>query len=146
MSNSEYADKRTETPGVYRRKQRNGEVYFRVLTRPDGKTKVMHRFETYEDAVRFKAGTPSKKMTGLHAGLRNRLVAYLRRDPCAYCGGEADTLDHIVPRSAGGTNHWANLTSACGSCNTRKHDRSLLMFMAHKNGHWQWQGLVSPTH
>ena len=53
----------------------------------------------------------------------------LRGDICSYCGKSAGTVDHIVPVADGGTNDWDNLTSACSSCNSRKHDRSLLTFL-----------------
>ena len=40
---------------------------------------------------------------------------------CAYCGGIADTVDHIQSRVSGG-DLWDqdNLVSACKSCNSRK--------------------------
>lgn len=49
----------------------------------------------------------------------------LRRDrrSCAYCGKRADTIDHVVPRSRGGTHCWENCVAACRSCNSRKADR-----------------------
>jgi 5-methylcytosine-specific restriction endonuclease McrA len=47
-------------------------------------------------------------------------------DPCSYCGGPADTLDHIVSLGKGGTHDWDNLTAACKSCNSRKNNGSLL--------------------
>ncbi len=43
---------------------------------------------------------------------------------CAYCGGWAGTIDHILPRSRGGRNEWLNTVAACGDCNQRKGDRS----------------------
>jgi 5-methylcytosine-specific restriction endonuclease McrA len=43
---------------------------------------------------------------------------------CAYCGGTADTVDHIVPRSRGGTLTWDNAVAACLRCNHRKADRT----------------------
>jgi 5-methylcytosine-specific restriction endonuclease McrA len=51
----------------------------------------------------------------------------LRRDGrcCAYCGKRADTIDHIVPRSRGGTHTWDNCVAACRTCNSRKADRLL---------------------
>jgi 5-methylcytosine-specific restriction endonuclease McrA len=39
---------------------------------------------------------------------------------CAYCHGYADTVDHIVPRAAGGTDDERNLVAACRKCNSRK--------------------------
>jgi len=46
---------------------------------------------------------------------------------CAYCGSDSGrlTLDHVVPRSRGGTSVWENVVSACGPCNLRKGDRLL---------------------
>ncbi|GAB2977437.1 HNH endonuclease [Nocardioides montaniterrae] len=52
--------------------------------------------------------------------------AVLRRDRhrCAYCGERADTVDHLVPRSRGGTWSWLNTVAACSRCNNRKADRT----------------------
>ena len=51
----------------------------------------------------------------------------LRRDgrTCVYCGKRADTIDHVVPRSRGGTHSWENCVAACRPCNSRKADRLL---------------------
>ena len=37
-------------------------------------------------------------------------AALMHRDRfrCAYCGGKADTIDHVVPRSRGGDHTWEN--------------------------------------
>lgn len=43
---------------------------------------------------------------------------------CGYCGGRAETVDHIVPRSRGGTLTWENAVAACLRCNHRKADRT----------------------
>ncbi len=50
----------------------------------------------------------------------------LRRDgrTCAYCGGHADTVDHLVPQSRGGPNTWLNTVAACGRCNAFKANRT----------------------
>jgi 5-methylcytosine-specific restriction endonuclease McrA len=37
---------------------------------------------------------------------------------CFKCGGYADAVDHIVPRSRGGTNDEYNLRAICSSCNS----------------------------
>src|SRR6266508_763674 len=51
--------------------------------------------------------------------------AVMARDngSCQYCGRFADSIDHIVPRSRGGTHIWENVVAACRSCNLRKRDR-----------------------
>jgi 5-methylcytosine-specific restriction endonuclease McrA len=53
--------------------------------------------------------------------------AVMARDSssCQYCGGRADSIDHVVPRSRGGEHVWDNVVAACRSCNTRKRDRML---------------------
>lgn len=43
---------------------------------------------------------------------------------CAYCGGRASTVDHVLPRSRNGGNSWSNTVAACGGCNQRKGDRT----------------------
>jgi 5-methylcytosine-specific restriction endonuclease McrA len=43
---------------------------------------------------------------------------------CGYCGGRADTYDHVLPRSRGGGDLWINLVAACGPCNWSKADRT----------------------
>jgi 5-methylcytosine-specific restriction endonuclease McrA len=50
----------------------------------------------------------------------------LRRDryTCVYCGGPADTVDHILPRCRGGDDTWFNLVAACPACNGLKGDRT----------------------
>lgn len=50
----------------------------------------------------------------------------LRRDEhrCAYCGGHAATIDHVLPRSRGGLDTWDNLVACCVRCNNLKGDRT----------------------
>jgi 5-methylcytosine-specific restriction endonuclease McrA len=56
-----------------------------------------------------------------------RLAVYiLRRDGyrCAWCGGTATTVDHVVPRIDGGTDDPSNCVAACERCNKSKGRRS----------------------
>ena len=43
---------------------------------------------------------------------------------CQYCSRNIAlreaTIDHIIPRSRGGKNHWSNCVASCKSCNRRK--------------------------
>jgi 5-methylcytosine-specific restriction endonuclease McrA len=55
---------------------------------------------------------------------------------CQYCGrqGHDLTIDHVVPRSRGGSHSWENLVSACKTCNHRKGGKTLVQAkMALKN-------------
>lgn len=51
----------------------------------------------------------------------------MRRDnyECAYCGGRAETIDHILPRSRGGQHTWENVVAACKHHNMRKSNHLL---------------------
>ena len=43
---------------------------------------------------------------------------------CGYCGGYADTVDHVVPRCQGGRSEWTNVVASCSACNSRKGGRT----------------------
>ena len=47
---------------------------------------------------------------------------------CQYCGKRFSTsqlsLDHVIPRSRGGTSNWHNIVCCCHKCNVRKGGRS----------------------
>lgn len=43
---------------------------------------------------------------------------------CGYCGGEATTIDHVIPRCQGGKSTWENTVAACFDCNSRKGGRT----------------------
>lgn len=55
-------------------------------------------------------------------------VGIYRRDgyTCQYCGSTRSlTIDHLIPKSRGGTDCWENLTLACGPCNVKKGNKLL---------------------
>lgn len=51
---------------------------------------------------------------------------------CVYCGKPADSMDHVVPISKGGGHTQENVVPACLSCNSKKNNKSLLMFLYHR--------------
>lgn len=53
---------------------------------------------------------------------------------CAYCGDHADTLDHVVPRAAGGVTVAENLVAACRRCNLAKSDDHWLTWYVSQPG------------
>lgn len=65
-----------------------------------------------------------------------RLALYLRDGfKCLWCesdltGFKAEniTLDHLIPKSAGGSNAPVNLVTACRSCNSARQDKGWLEF------------------
>ncbi|MGC4964071.1 HNH endonuclease [Gordonia sp. DT218] len=54
-------------------------------------------------------------------------AALMQRDRfrCGYCSAKATTIDHVLPRSRGGSHTWENCIACCASCNHRKADRLL---------------------
>lgn len=53
---------------------------------------------------------------------------------CAYCcTSDFLSIDHLIPRAAGGDDRDHNLVRACRSCNSSKGKRDLLTWMAARN-------------
>ena len=76
--------------------------------------------------VRFITGIIAAKVKklGRNAALSKRNL-YLRDDgKCQYCNTEvtlkSGTVDHVIPRSKGGTHTWENVVLACTKCNQKK--------------------------
>jgi 5-methylcytosine-specific restriction endonuclease McrA len=70
--------------------------------------------------LRYMVRAPFHRRTTL-----SRRALFARDDyRCQYCGGFADSIDHIVPRSRGGQHTWENVAAACRPCNLRKRDRT----------------------
>jgi 5-methylcytosine-specific restriction endonuclease McrA len=57
------------------------------------------------------------------ASLNRRAVFARDSHRCQYCGATAENIDHVVPRSRGGSHIWENVVAACRPCNARKEDR-----------------------
>ena len=65
----------------------------------------------------------------------SRLTLYVRDGfTCSYCrasimdNGNKLTLDHVIPRSEGGSNHATNLITACKKCNEVRGKRGVVQF------------------
>ena len=57
--------------------------------------------------------------------LSRRAVLLRDAKQCQYCGRDADSIDHVVPRSRGGRHEWENVVAACHRCNLTKSNRLL---------------------
>jgi 5-methylcytosine-specific restriction endonuclease McrA len=74
--------------------------------------------------IRLTSGNPERHWKPPAVNRRE----IFRRDQhtCQYCGSTKHlTLDHVIPRSKGGTHTWDNVVAACEQCNSRKSDRLL---------------------
>lgn len=73
----------------------------------------------------YRTGQRAAKNRRRAAGpLSAATVRDVLKGPCAYCGDEATSVDHIIPVSRGGTNARENLAPACKSCNSKKAART----------------------
>lgn len=70
--------------------------------------------------LRYVVKVPYHRRTAL-----SRRAVFVRDEHrCQYCGGHADSIDHVMPRSRGGRNEWENVAAACRPCNLHKRDRT----------------------
>ena len=64
---------------------------------------------------------------------RREFERVLRSDPCAWCALRPSalkgTVEHVIPRGAGGDNTAWNIVGACSACNGARGTRSLLVFL-----------------
>jgi 5-methylcytosine-specific restriction endonuclease McrA len=70
--------------------------------------------------LRYVVKVPYHRRTAL-----SRRAVFVRDDHrCQYCGSVADSIDHIMPTSRGGSHSWENVAAACRPCNMSKRDRT----------------------
>ena len=76
-----------------------------------------------------------KRRRRLHLGNREEWK-------CFYCDAELDfetlTIDHIIPRSKGGSNRADNMVASCRKCNNKKGSRDPIAFLRQKMDLPQW--------
>jgi 5-methylcytosine-specific restriction endonuclease McrA len=74
-------------------------------------------------SVRVEVPAPSVVKLRARAALTRRAVFARDGWVCQYCGSPAENVDHVIPRSRGGTHTWDNVVAACRRCNSRKENR-----------------------
>ena len=85
--------------------------------------------------VRFQIAVPKiirmlvyEKVPSTSVKLNRRNLFARDQNRCPYCGRRRPTtelsLDHVIPRSQGGTNAWDNIVCACVRCNVKKGGRT----------------------
>jgi 5-methylcytosine-specific restriction endonuclease McrA len=97
-----------------------------------GKAEVLHTNGHVFRSERLELAGPSvvrlnyfvKVPYRVRASLSRRAVFIRDNYECQYCGGRAENVDHVIPRSRGGTHSWENVVAACRPCNSRKENRS----------------------
>src|SRR5262252_7359582 len=91
--------------------------------------------DPFIQAIRMQLRAPEVIVLADYDRLPSAAVSFSRRNllkrdhwTCQYCGVQPGsdelTIDHVVPRSQGGTSTWENCVLACVACNKRKADRT----------------------
>lgn len=71
-------------------------------------------------------------------GATRKYLALIKKDPCAYCGGPSESVDHVEPvrmnlrliaLTGVGANNWSNIAPSCRRCNREKGDLRLVEFL-----------------
>ena len=93
-----------------------------IIENGEGELHAEHTSMTRPAIIRLRTYAPVPRRS------RRRLTrrAVFARDDwtCQYCGDHRDlTVDHVIPRSKGGSSEWENIVACCSSCNRRKADR-----------------------
>ncbi|MBU2774215.1 HNH endonuclease [Acidithiobacillus ferrooxidans] len=93
---------------------------------------MLHRFDTQALQNPEISGAEYQRGELFGYEVREYLLEKWGRK-CAYCDAEHAplTIDHIHPKSAGGSDRVSNLTLACFPCNQRKSNRDVAEFLAH---------------
>ena len=75
---------------------------------------ILHSSKAYVFNLQTTSSAEAKRLWR-----KDVIVKWLYK--CAYCGdGNNLTIDHVVPRSKGGTDFTKNVVCCCSDCNQRK--------------------------
>jgi len=90
-----------------------------------------HKRKFVDQIVKERDGKPviAPAVTRPDENLRQEVLD--RDQVCQYCGGEARTIDHIIPKIRGGQHVETNLVASCLSCNDKKGTMSVAEFAKH---------------
>lgn len=78
-------------------------------------------------AAIFASSSSRKQSKGTKVAVYKRVD--LLKIPCHFCGDKAESIDHLVASSKGGTSDRSNLVSACCLCNGMKGNKSYDEFL-----------------
>ena len=108
---------------------------FQLYTWGDWARLIPQENEPFVQAVTFRIRVPEVITLTEYDRVPTNTVAFSRRNifkrdrfTCQYCGAQPGseelTIDHVQPRSRGGTSTWENCVLACIECNSKKADRT----------------------
>jgi 5-methylcytosine-specific restriction endonuclease McrA len=108
---------------------------YRLYSWADWSALKLRDGEPWIQAIRQRLRVPEVIVLAGYDRVPSAAVSFSRRNifkrdhwTCQYCGcqpgGDDLSIDHVVPRSQGGTSTWENCVLACVACNKRKADRT----------------------
>lgn len=101
-------------------------AYHKVYPDVSGSIRTGLGFPEAKDGVMVPA--PSRTRKSRVSSFRR---SELMKIPCYFCGDKPETVDHLLPRSRGGSNRSKNLVSSCSTCNSMKSGMMYDEFIAH---------------
>lgn len=100
----------------------------------DSKNNVLKYYDEYISTVSTKFQLPAviviTDYIGINTTLNYSKYRVFIRDGhiCSYCGERFKkselTIDHVIPKSKGGTTGWKNCVTSCNKCNSKKGDKT----------------------
>ena len=95
------------------------------------KGKVKSALENKKDKKLLKIKEYNKKKRKMFKKRRYEHLCKKWGNKCVYCGCNNIKLeiDHIIPKSCGGSNKISNLTLSCKKCNQAKGSKSIREFL-----------------
>ena len=97
--------------------------------------------EVVDDIIRVSNWERYQNVDGMEKireQTRNRVAKYRERKKelligsnriCAYCGGEGNTIDHVIPKVKGGLDIPENTVPCCENCNKSKNNKDVDVFL-----------------
>jgi 5-methylcytosine-specific restriction endonuclease McrA len=125
--NSTHAELRKEYTKRFR--ENRGEEYKKIEKRV--RAEWGHK---NKDAIcAISARRRALKLNATGNGITSEQAIQLKKETggrCVYCGQiKKLTIDHVIPLVSGGRHDVDNAVPACQSCNSKKKDKSLLVFL-----------------
>jgi len=127
----------------YRKSPAGRATQKRYRNKPENREKIRQRARSYGRTLvtKIREHLRSARRYGYEVSIKTRAmveswlcVVAAYGNACAYCGVSGDPMslevDHVVPRTAGGSDDLGNLVPACRSCNAKKRSSSLEAFCA----------------
>ncbi|MBQ4411349.1 MAG: HNH endonuclease [Candidatus Methanomethylophilus sp.] len=101
----------------------------------DGVSRGLSKYDRTSFMIRsrlFKGLCTGKmSMRSLFDDERHKMLSGAR---CAYCGSTENlSVDHLLPRAAGGSDNADNLICCCRRCNSSKGDKDMLQWFSERN-------------